>query len=882
MMWCRTAFVLALTLPWLAVCVRGDLAPERIRHAKRATALVEIPPGRVLMTPRGDRVVSQEKSFGTAFCIDGNSGVFVTNAHVVDAAVEKELTLVLDASEKDQRVVTARVVRSDKTLDLALLQVRQDKPIAALELDSSDDLMETQSVLAFGFPFGAKLSLEKDDYPSISVNVGRITSLRKRKGELEIIQLDAALNPGNSGGPVLTATTGRVIGIVQSGVVGSGVNFAVPASRLHKLLAKPEILFSEPTLTASNLHRPTKFELRLVSLAKPAPEYVVTAALTVGGSRREFPCRAGPKNTYWFETAPFPGAADGARLQVEARFARGSIRAVCGDRAMKLGGQDVSFSEIRQILGGERSTAVLNDGRRIEIRPGELKPHRVDLGDLALDLDLGRAQEVIVDRLDRPVRSVEYVLTVNLNGEVLAKQEGSIPVAHVPTTNPTAPPTSAPVTRAAPVTGSPATTTRTTTTAPSPATQVGHLETSPFEVALPGTVDDVAAGASGRLLILRFGSLRKLAVFDVAAGKVVKLLPLVSEDAVFAATAEKLLVVACEQSIVQRWDLKTLERETTTRLPDMDPVDHLAAGHSSSGPAMLLVRGKPKFLDINTLKLLNITDNSLPWMRGSVRASGDGTTFAGWATNTDPSGIRLMTLSGNTLRCLYEHRRAHPLLPSHDGRFLFTADGIFSSDLKPLTDAFRNVQCLPSYHPSFFMALSAREPGSGGYRNLEVSLHSVSDRRLLTKLPTLAELRNPESIRGPFHPMSADKFIHLIPQHKALVTLNAAADRLVVRRFDVGEALVRDGAAFLFVESLPPRTALRGEKWRYRPEVRSKRGGTRIAIDSCPAGMVLSDAGVLEWDVPTTQAPDSKVSVILAIRDASGQELFHSFVVLVH
>ena len=71
---------------------------------------------------------------------------------------------------------------------------------------------------AFGYPFGRMLAADKG-YPAVSVNTGTITALRRKEGKLSTIQLDASVNPGNSGGPVVDKK-GNLIGIVVSGILG--------------------------------------------------------------------------------------------------------------------------------------------------------------------------------------------------------------------------------------------------------------------------------------------------------------------------------------------------------------------------------------------------------------------------------------------------------------------------------------------------------------------------------------------------------------------------------------------------------------------------------------------------------------------------------------
>src|SRR5262249_47911114 len=163
-------------------------------------------------------------------------GWFLTNAHVAQG----ELPLVLNPSLKAERSYAARVVRSDPELDLALLRVEGVKDLPALALGSDEGLEELMEVVGFGYPFGTALR-------AMSVNPGSITSLRHKDGQLHRIQLDAALNPGNSGGPVLDQY-GKVIGVVVSGVRGAEGNFAIPVSVVRRFLAQPIVQFHPPAL----------------------------------------------------------------------------------------------------------------------------------------------------------------------------------------------------------------------------------------------------------------------------------------------------------------------------------------------------------------------------------------------------------------------------------------------------------------------------------------------------------------------------------------------------------------------------------------------------------------------------------------------------------
>jgi S1-C subfamily serine protease len=138
--------------------VLGNLATAQdtaqIERGKAATALVDL-----------------EEARGSAFCVNP-TGIFVTNAHVVDSvASDANVTRVIDPGLKSQRKVMASVVRVDEKLDLAILKTKVAGQYPYLGFAANDSAFETMFVTAFGFPFGKGLTLEKDNYPTASVNV---------------------------------------------------------------------------------------------------------------------------------------------------------------------------------------------------------------------------------------------------------------------------------------------------------------------------------------------------------------------------------------------------------------------------------------------------------------------------------------------------------------------------------------------------------------------------------------------------------------------------------------------------------------------------------------------------------------------------------------
>lgn len=164
-------------------------------------------------------------SLGSGFIIDPD-GLVVTNNHVIDGA--SEVTVVLN----DNTRLPAKVVGHDPQTDLALLKVSPSKKLASVAFGSSDALKVGDWVIAVGNPFGL----------GGSVSAG-IVSARGRNINAgpfdDFIQTDAAINRGNSGGPLFNAA-GEVVGInsaIFSPTGGSvGIGFAVPADMARPII----------------------------------------------------------------------------------------------------------------------------------------------------------------------------------------------------------------------------------------------------------------------------------------------------------------------------------------------------------------------------------------------------------------------------------------------------------------------------------------------------------------------------------------------------------------------------------------------------------------------------------------------------------------------
>jgi S1-C subfamily serine protease len=175
-------------------------------------------------------------SVGSGFIIS-KEGVILTNSHLVFG--HQTIDVILDSGFTTR----AELVGVDPFLDLAVLRISvpgKNLPVAIL--GDSNTVQTGEDVLAIGNPFGLEQTLTK----GIISGINRTLSASPMSPELPLIQTDAAVNPGNSGGPLVNGC-GEVIGI-NTAMLGQGenINFAVPINMakrvLPQLLAKGRVI----------------------------------------------------------------------------------------------------------------------------------------------------------------------------------------------------------------------------------------------------------------------------------------------------------------------------------------------------------------------------------------------------------------------------------------------------------------------------------------------------------------------------------------------------------------------------------------------------------------------------------------------------------------
>jgi S1-C subfamily serine protease len=216
---------------------------------------------------RGDGFFMFEPAEGAGSgCVLDRRGHILTNHHVIDGAVEIQVTLA-DGSTHE-----AKLVGSDPNNDIAVIKI--DAPAALLTpvtYGDSSHLLVGQRVYAIGNPFG----LERTFTTGVVSYLNRTLRSRNRRLIKSIIQFDAAINPGNSGGPLLDSR-GQMIGmntaIASNNGQSAGVGFAIPVGTIARVVP---LLIENGRVIRGDIGisqlRPHKGGLQIVSIVPEGP-----------------------------------------------------------------------------------------------------------------------------------------------------------------------------------------------------------------------------------------------------------------------------------------------------------------------------------------------------------------------------------------------------------------------------------------------------------------------------------------------------------------------------------------------------------------------------------------------------------------------------------
>jgi uncharacterized protein (TIGR03067 family) len=229
------------------VLPEDKLSPENLKRIKDATVLIHV------------GLNDGRTGSGSGFFVD-QPGLICTNAHVLgmldaDSKPPQKMQIVLHSGEANEQTLQGKVLGVDRDADLAFLSVEANPNTLPTPLSLGDlpNAKVTQRVYILGYPFGDALGKQ------VTTSESSVSSLRVKAGQLDQIQVNGGIHPGNSGGPIVDAG-GNLIGISVSIIRGTQINFAIPAQKvLDFMQAKvTSVKFAYTTNQSGKFHVPVR------------------------------------------------------------------------------------------------------------------------------------------------------------------------------------------------------------------------------------------------------------------------------------------------------------------------------------------------------------------------------------------------------------------------------------------------------------------------------------------------------------------------------------------------------------------------------------------------------------------------------------------------
>jgi S1-C subfamily serine protease len=422
---------------------------------------------------------------------------------------------------------------------------------------------------------------------------------------------------------------------------------------------------------------------------------------------------------------------------------------------------------------------------------------------------------------------------------------------------------------------------------PTPAPSAGRARQT---VQLPAPMQQLVVGGSGNYLVAALPSIKQVAIVDVAARQIAKLVPVEDSDPLLAAGKTKFVVLERGQGILSRYDLKTGARELTESFESHPAI---AMGSSSEGP-VVAAGMSTAVIDLQTLKpTVTKAVNGFGDAPISLQASADGKVFGASRTNTSPTGIFVFEINGADFQSAYAPTTPRAVIPSANGEMIYSGPMRFDLKCQPLPGQQHvnsGMILLPAATGPFYMAwvmpgLSARRVpdrvrrGANPAPDAEpapLTIHCPNDD---TPLLTVKDVVLPDfesDVRARLRPkLPNERRLFWLPIADALVTVPVGYDQLVIQHFNLKEELDNSGIDYFRVASFPPRLFQRGQTLSYAIDVLSKHRNVQYALESGPPGATVSQDGRLTWDVPADFSPHEAI-VLVKLTDGSVRELVHS------
>lgn len=412
----------------------------------------------------------------------------------------------------------------------------------------------------------------------------------------------------------------------------------------------------------------------------------------------------------------------------------------------------------------------------------------------------------------------------------------------------------------------------------------------PREIKLPAPFGEVAVAGNGKTLLLRLDSMKKLAVFDVPSLKIRGYITLASSAALFAGGSRHILVGYPSEGVLQRYSLETLEKAGSMTIPT--GLKTIAMGYSSPDIALVVLETTRRTADVRILnadRLAFVADSTGFELDGGirdvslwspVRASADGRTFGFGSTQGGGENFTLITYRYGKGVIFTRSFHGGTLLPNVDGSAIFSTWGaVYAPNGVPFFESpgttYDDGEALiPAYQSPYFFGVIYEYSSQTECPARAISIHQNRSKEPLALWKALPEMTFRESKREGL--LTIDQRYHFFPQLNLFLTLPPTNDRLMVRTLNLPQILKAKGVGYLYVTSVAP-PARAGQPFEYQLEAASGAGGVTFSLQAGPEGMAIATAGKVTW------SPDKpgEEPVTVSLKDSSGQEVYHRFLVVV-
>lgn len=812
-----------------------------------------------------EQVNTLKKSCGYLFSKQGSATAFVisddlltTCAHVVELSAEVEVAF--SNEQGTWKTYKATCIARNQETDVAILKIA-DAKLSALAR-GSDQVFETSAIIALGFPFGEKLATAKDEFPDISLSLGRITSIRKTTGKVTAIQIDSELHPGFSGGPVVD-NKGIVIGIISSGLPGTNLNTAIPIEALENLLRQPVINVTSPNI---DLSKGGEFTAEVKFHTKPATPPLVK--LELPGNK---PLILTPSNDRLTYQIDIPVISKEQQLTLEIVYEDGLIKGTVTDRDIRIGNKSGKLSQLAVIEFGEVHQVTGNNGAKISGEVTGLSKLTINTSGNQIQPQLDKAKEIRIS--STADAGTPYRLVVMTGDQVAGEASGVISKGG---------PEFAPLNHQS---------------SERQSVSIVQVPNGKQEIKLPGIASNIAVGDFGKVLVISMEEISKIGVFDNQTLKFRGFIPMASTPAIVTANADSTFVYYPGIDTLISYRLKDLARQKSKKAPFETNIIKMAGGYASRRPVVALVTqvggvrtsefGKfnPVTLDGKLLKWEEPKKRH-PFMSGDknhLRISADGRIVTNTKPGTSPSGYSLIVIN-DLATAYYDHKDLGVISPSWDGSFIYTNNSTFRRPLNKIaefkTPAFNLCRLIPAYHQNFYMSVMFTTIGRPREedRKYPCIIHMAGSTAPIFEIEdTFEEMKFDSADRYDRDLLALDQRFYLNPQLGTLVTMPKGNDRLFIRSCDIMSALEKGGLPLLFLSNTPT-GAKKGTLYRFKLDApAAKKGGIRFSLESGPTGMTLSTAGTISWSVPKSQRETE--FIIVKISSDSGEEKLYTLAI---